>query len=94
MIQGPEDLEDASLLQWKIGANRIYDTDGDGIEDNIRKTADQLDAYYDPAVFGVVEDLHNTHHGNLPGHVQREFDVLETEPVDHYSLVTQNWTRL
>ena len=49
----------------------IYDEDGDGVEDNVKKTRDELDRFYDPAVFGVAEDIHNTHHGNLPGHVRR-----------------------
>jgi len=96
MIDSPEALEDHVFLQsqWKRGANRIYDADGDGVEDNIRKTSDDLDNFYLPAVFGDAEDLHNTHHGNLPGHTQREFDVMETEPVDHYSLTSDNWVRL
>ena len=49
----------------------IYDADGDGVEDNVKKTRDELDRFYDPAVFGVAEDIHNTHHGNLPGHVRK-----------------------
>ena len=71
-IDGPEALEDTVLLQsqWKRGGNRIYDADGDGVEDNIKKTADDLDNFFIPAVFGDAEDMFNTHHGNLPGHVQ------------------------
>ena len=39
-VKGPEDLElvsdDVSLLQtgWCKGCNKIYDADGDGVEDN------------------------------------------------------------
>eukprot|EP00356_Strombidium_inclinatum_P015210 CAMPEP_0170481530 /NCGR_PEP_ID=MMETSP0208-20121228/1942_1 /TAXON_ID=197538 /ORGANISM="Strombidium inclinatum, Strain S3" /LENGTH=301 /DNA_ID=CAMNT_0010754251 /DNA_START=8 /DNA_END=910 /DNA_ORIENTATION=+ len=92
-IDSPEALEDAVMVQttWKRGANRIYDKDGDGVEDNKFKSADDLDAFYLPAVFGDAEDLHNTHHGNLPGHVQHEFDVMEVEPIDHYSLTKEDW---
>jgi len=95
-IDGPDALNDVVYLQsgWRLGANRIYDEDGDGVEDNTHKSFFELDEFYYPAVFGAAEDLHNTHHGNLPGHTQREFDVTETEPVDHYSLVRENWTRL
>lgn len=92
-IQSPEDLEDVTLVQWTRGANRIYDADGDGVEDNIKRTYEELDRFYYPAVFGEAEDIHNTHHGNLPGHVQREFDLMEKEPVDHYTLIAADWTR-
>ena len=31
----------------------------------------ELDRFYKPRVFGVaVEDMHNTHNGELPGHVR------------------------
>ena len=51
---------------------RITDLDGDGVEDNVEKTRDELDRFFEPAVFGVAEDLYNTHHGNFPGHVRLE----------------------
>ena len=89
-IDGPEDL---ALVQWEANNNRIYDEDGDGIEDNRIDTHDELDKFYLPNVFGVAEDLHNTHHGNLPGHVQREFDLGEGEPADTYTLVKDSWQR-
>jgi hypothetical protein len=90
-INGPDDL---TLLQWELNNNEIYDKDGDGVEDNIAFHHDELDEFYQPAVFGDVEDLYNTHHGNMPGHVQKEFDKLETEPEqDHYSLVQADWIR-
>ena len=62
----------------------IYDEDGDGVEDNVHKTHDELDAFYDPAVFGVADEIHNTHHGNLPGHVRKseyEGEPLESERI-------------
>jgi hypothetical protein len=49
--------------------------DGDGIEDNIKFSHDELDEFYDPLVFGVAEDINNTRHGNLPGHRQLEFTL-------------------
>mmetsp|Transcript_9342 Transcript_9342/g.14118 ORF Transcript_9342/g.14118 Transcript_9342/m.14118 type:complete len:274 (-) Transcript_9342:44-865(-) len=95
-IDGPDSLDDVVLLQsqWKRGANRIFDEDGDGIEDNVHKDHFELDEYYYPAVFGVAEDLHNTHDGNLPGHIQKEWEVMQTAPEDHYSLVKHDWVRL
>ena len=81
-------------INWKRGKNRIYDADGDGVEDNVAKTSSELDEFYDPAVYGWVEDLQNTHHGNMPGHVQREFDLKESEPLFHKAdLVTNDWVR-
>jgi len=48
---------------------RIVDADGDGVEDNVDYTHHQLDKFNKPRVFGVaVEDMHNTHNGELPGH--------------------------
>mmetsp|Transcript_6687 Transcript_6687/g.10742 ORF Transcript_6687/g.10742 Transcript_6687/m.10742 type:complete len:159 (-) Transcript_6687:106-582(-) len=67
--------------QMILRKRRIYDEDGDGVEDNVEKTRDELDRFYIPAVYGVVEDIHNTHHGNLPGHVRRE--EYEDQPVYH-----------
>ena len=65
----------------KITKRRIYDADGDGVEDNVEKTRDELDRFYEPAVFGVAEEINNTHHGNLPGHVRLE--EYETAPTYH-----------
>ena len=63
-----------------IRPRRIYDADGDGVEDNVQKTREELDRFYIPAVFGAAEELHNTHHGNLPGHTRKEEN--EEEPFD------------
>ena len=62
----------------RFGKRRIYDADGDGVEDNVEKTRDELDRFYIPQVFGPAEEMHNTHHGNLPGHVRME--EYEAEP--------------
>ena len=59
---------------------RIVDADGDGVEDNVQKTREELDRFYIPMVFGPAEELHNTHHGNLPGHTRLEEN--EEEPFD------------
>ena len=48
----------------------IIDADGDGVEDNTHKNQDELDRFRQK-VFGVaVEDMHNTHNGQFPGHVR------------------------
>ena len=84
-IQSPEDLEflqtQKTRKAWK---RRITDLDGDGVEDNVKFSHDELDEFYDPLVFGVAEDLHNTHHGNLPGHKQLEFTLNQGEPPIHW----------
>ena len=70
-FDGPDVQDDLNLQlgsQWKINANRIYDRDGDGVEDNVVKTHRELDEYYKPAVFFPTEHVENTQHGNLPGH--------------------------
>ena len=59
----------------------IYDEDGDGVEDNVKKTRDELDRFYEPAVYREAEDIYNTHHGNLPGHVRKA--EYEDAPVNH-----------
>ena len=73
---------------------RIYDADGDGVEDNVEKTREELDRFYIPAVFGPAEELHNTIHGNLPGHVRMEEATQAPEdPMDklyNFSEMTLN----
>lgn len=74
-----------SVLTMVDGSMRpIYDEDGDGVEDNVKKTREELDRFYEPAVFHPAEDIHNTHHGNLPGHVRKA--EYEAEPVDHWRI--------
>ena len=77
-----EQPADATLLQGNpYKPRKIYDADGDGVEDNVEKTYDELDDFYYPNQFGPVDEINNTHHGNLPGHVQLEWDMRkETEP--------------
>lgn len=101
-MRGPDDLpDDLTLLQSSAskheaaGRRAIYDADGDGVEDNkfdnATEAADELDKFYDPLAFGVAEDLNNTHHGNLPGHVQAYFDTTQAEPADHYGVARDGW---
>ena len=55
------------------GKRQIYDLDGDGVEDNVKRTRDELDDFYYPNQFGDAgDDIYNTHHGNLPGHLRLE----------------------
>ena len=61
-----------TVLTMIDGSERpIYDADGDGVEDNVKKTRNELDRFYEPAVFHPAEDMHNTKHGELPGHVRK-----------------------
>ena len=72
----------------------IYDEDGDGVEDNRQDTAEELDKFYLPMVFFPAEEIHNTHHGDMPGHINKYFDeVVEAEPTNTYDLVTEPWTK-
>ena len=74
---------DATLLQRgnPYSPRKIYDEDGDGVEDNVPKSYDELDDFYYPNQFGPVDEINNTHHGNLPGHVRLEWDMVhEVEP--------------
>jgi len=47
---------------------RITDEDGDGVEDNVHKTQDELDRFRKMVFSSSVEDMHNTRNGELPGH--------------------------
>ena len=61
-----------TVLTMIDGSERpIYDADGDGVEDNVKKTRNELDRFYEPAVFHPAEYMHNTKHGELPGHVRK-----------------------
>lgn len=87
----PEALNEDSLVQFRPW--KITDEDKDGVEDNQKRTFWELDRFYKPAVFGVVESIHNTHHLNLPGHVQLEWEEKQSEPSDTYTLTKKNWNR-
>ena len=71
-----------SLSKDLYGKRRIYDADGDGVEDNVKRSRDELDRFYYPNQYGDAgDDIHNTHHGNLPGHLQLE--NYEMPPKEH-----------
>lgn len=92
MMNSPEDLAMIQTTKKEHRLRRaIYDADGDGIEDNTYVPPEDLDDFYIPAVFGVAEDLFNTHHGELPGHEQKVFDATQGEPEDTYSIVNRPW---
>ena len=88
-MNGPEDLialqtQDLHDKEWKDAKHSngqdIYDEDGDGVEDNVHYTHKQLDKFYKPNNFFPTEDIYNTRHGNLPGHIQRYFYQGQSEP--------------
>jgi len=93
-LQSPEDLEHFDLVQtgWALNANKIYDADGDGVEDNIDFSSEELKKFYYPTAFNTAEDIHNTRHGNLPGHRQREFYEGQSEP-SSMDLIKADWTK-
>jgi len=70
MLQLDSDVQFDQFAKPTPKKRRIIDEDGDGVEDNIKKTQWELDRYREP-VFGVpIEDLNNTHNGEMPGHVR------------------------
>jgi len=72
----------------------IYDEDGDGVEDNMHMTSDQLDNFYWPNVFGApIEHMFNTRHGNMPGERNKWFYDKQSEPEDNYAVVKKSWNR-
>jgi len=76
LVNGPEDLVNLgfSADYRPFKAKAIYDVDGDGVEDNMKMTSDQLDNFYKPNVFGApIEHIYNTRHGNLPGERNKWF---------------------
>ena len=85
-FNSPADLQEFEMLQtgasWALNDNKIYDADGDGVEDNVKRSRDELDRFYYPNQYGDAgDDIHNTHHGNLPGHLQLE--NYEMPPKEH-----------
>ena len=80
----PEDLKHAHKA-WEIN-----DADGDGVEDNVHLTPDQLDKFYKPNNFFPTEHIYNTRNGNLPGHIQKGYYDIQKEP-ESMDLVKHSW---
>ena len=91
-INGPDDLMLLQSSSSKKGwhGRRITDLDGDGVEDNVEMSADDLDKFYDPLVFRDAEDVNNTRHTKLPGHGQLWFTETLTEPPVHAQTIVQD----
>jgi hypothetical protein len=75
----------SNLSDKEIGysARKIIDKDGDGVEDNVHLTHAELERYRVPHVFGTVEEMHNTHNGELPGHIRYGEDNLPGRHASH-----------
>ena len=75
----------SNLSDEEIGykARSIIDKDGDGVEDNVKLTHAEIERYYKPHYFGVSEDIHNTHNGELPGHHRFGDDNLPGRHASH-----------
>lgn len=58
---------------------KIIDADGDGVEDNVKKTQAELDRFRKPVFGEASNDIHNTKHGDLPGHVRYGEDSEPTK---------------
>ena len=95
-FKSPADLEEFEMLQtgasWALNNNKIYDADGDGVEDNVKLSSEQLDNYFFPTVFNTAEDLYNTRNGEYPGHLQREFYEGQAVPGNR-ELVKAEWKK-
>ena len=63
--------------QMVIRSTKIGDHNGDGVIDVVPVSRQQMDAYFDPAVYGVVEDIYNTRHTYFPGHQRKPDDYEE-----------------
>ena len=58
------------LRDDQLSQRRITDEDGDGVEDNVHKSQNELDRYRKMVYGAGVEDMHNTHNGEVAGHVR------------------------
>jgi hypothetical protein len=47
---------------------KIIDADGDGVEDNRNVGRNWLDRMEEDVYGYYIDDIHNTHNGELPGH--------------------------
>ena len=73
LVENPYGVEDGFMSPYVVSnmpyvGRAMTDEDGDGVEDNVHFTSQELDRFYKPPVFGPADEMHNTQHGNLPGH--------------------------
>lgn len=69
-------LGDSEFIQTNIQfkprekhvARKMIDEDGDGVEDNRAVARHMLDRFYEELFGEGVDDIMNTHNGELPGH--------------------------
>ena len=96
-FQSPSDLEEFEMLQtgasWALNNNNIYDADGDGVEDNVKLSSEQLDNYFFPTAFNSAEDIYNTRNGEYPGHLQKEYYDGQSTPTNTHELVKAEWKK-
>jgi len=64
-------ISNASDKEIGYKKREIIDSDGDGVEDNKHLTHHELDRFRNPNYFNPVEEMHNTHNGELPGHIRK-----------------------
>ena len=59
VLTSSEQMENYNMLQTEFQANHneIYDADGDGVEDNMDFSSEQLDKFYFPTNFNTAEDI-------------------------------------
>ncbi len=62
--------------RWQRGGEKIVEI-----------PAEERDKFYIPPVYGPATDVHNTRHGNLPGHYPHGYLESLTEPKDHYTII-------
>ena len=82
----PEEAQETVDIQVD---RRITDEDGDGVEDNVHKTQEELDRFR-KMVFGAeTEDMHNTRNGELPGHHRADDHPEPSSPGANFEIQSQ-----
>jgi len=61
-------LTEGITKRVKQAPRRIIDADGDGVEDNRAVSRPWLDKMHEEIYGDNIDDIHNTQHGELPGH--------------------------
>jgi len=72
MEESEQNVQLDSELGWtkrvKMVPRRIIDADGDGVEDNRDVARRWLDRFEEDVYGYYIDDIHNTHNGEMPGH--------------------------